>query len=65
LAAINALTELVFWQTDRFLAKMIALFKDWRPSGDVPSSSDDSKSQIVRSRIGEALAKIARELGKL
>jgi len=63
LAAINALAELLHWQTDLFLARMVGLFRDWRPSGGVASTSGDTKSLIVRAKVGEVLAKVARNLG--
>lgn len=56
LAAINALTELAFWKTDTYLIKLVELFIKW-------DENSTDKDLIYCCKIGEALAKLFKELG--
>uniref|UniRef100_A0A915DER2 RNA polymerase II assembly factor Rtp1 C-terminal domain-containing protein n=1 Tax=Ditylenchus dipsaci TaxID=166011 RepID=A0A915DER2_9BILA len=65
LAAINALAELAYWKTTPFLGKLVNLFVDWRVNtGEEKKSSDKvEKDYVMRCKLGEAVAKVCRQLG--
>lgn len=56
MASVNALTELAYWKTDPYLANLLELFINWE-------EKCTDKDLIYCCKIGEALAKLFKELG--
>lgn len=76
LAAINALSELAYWRTEPYLNNLVDLFINWENRKKKVESLNELKIKenitnesvremelIFRGKVGESIAKVAKQLG--